>query len=83
MLKIDVQALDLAKDNKILDLINTVERFTQSLLSNQTCFYLDVAKLAVQCSEKVGTRDGLGFFNLSNGEGYTKSTSKAMARLSL
>ena len=47
-----VQALDLAKDNKILDLINTVERFTQSLLSNQDLLYLDVAKLAVQCSEK-------------------------------
>ena len=50
--KDDVQALDLAKDNKILDLINTVERFTQSLLSNQDLLYLDVAKLAVQCSEK-------------------------------
>ena len=42
--KDDVQALDLAKDNKILDLINTVERFTQSLLSNQDLLYLDVAK---------------------------------------
>jgi len=41
--KDDVQALDLAKDNKILDLITTVERFTQSLLSNQD---------PVQCSEK-------------------------------
>ena len=50
--KDDVQALDLAKDNRILDLINTVERFTQSLLSNQDLLYLDVAKLAVQCSEK-------------------------------
>ena len=50
--KDDVQALDLAKDNKILDLITTVERFTQSLLSNQDLLYLDVAKLAVQCSEK-------------------------------
>ena len=50
--KDDVQVLDLAKDNKILDLINTVERFTQSLLSNQDLLYLDVAKLAVQCSEK-------------------------------
>lgn len=50
--KDDVQALDLAKDNKVLDLINTVERFTQSLLSNQDLLYLDVAKLAVQCSEK-------------------------------
>lgn len=50
--KDDVQALDLAKDNRILDLINTVERFTQSLLSNQDQLYLDVAKLAVQCSEK-------------------------------
>ena len=43
---------DFAKDDKILDLINTVERFTQSLLSNQDLLYLDVAKLAVQCSEK-------------------------------
>ena len=50
--KDDVQALDLAKDNKILDLINTVERFSQSLLANQDLLYLDVAKLAVQCSEK-------------------------------
>ena len=50
--KDDVQAIDLAKDNKILDLINTVERFTQSLLSSQDLLYLDVAKLAVQCSEK-------------------------------
>ena len=50
--KDDAQALDLVKDNKILDLINTVERFTQSLLSNQDLLYLDVAKLAVQCSEK-------------------------------
>ena len=50
--KDDVQALDLAKDNKVLDMINTVERFTQSLLSNQDLLYLDVAKLAVQCSEK-------------------------------
>lgn len=50
--KDDVQALDLVKDNRILDLINTVERFTQSLLSNQDLLYLDVAKLAVQCSEK-------------------------------
>ena len=50
--KDDAQALDLAKDNKILDLINTVERFTQSLLSNQDLLYLDVAKLAVRCNEK-------------------------------
>ena len=36
--KDDVQALDLAKDNKILDLINTVERFTQSCYLIRTCF---------------------------------------------
>ena len=54
--KDDVQALDLAKDNKILDLITTVERFTQSLLSNQDLLYLDVAKLAVQCSESRNKR---------------------------
>ena len=40
----DVRTLDLAKDNRILDLINTVERFTRSLLSNQDLLYLDVAK---------------------------------------
>ena len=46
------EGLLLTQANKILDLINTVERFTQSLLSNQDLLYLDVAKLAVQCSEK-------------------------------
>ena len=81
--KDDVQALDLAKDNRILDLINTVERFTQSLLSNQDLLYLDVAKLAVQCSEKSEQEMVWAFFNLSIGEGYTKSTSKTMVRLSL
>ena len=50
--KDEAQALELAKDNKVLDLVNTVERFSQSLLSNQDLLYLDVAKLAVQCSEK-------------------------------
>mgnify|MGYP000441163350 FL=1 len=72
--KDDVQALDLAKDNKILDLINTVERFTQSLLSNQDLLYLDVAKLAVQCSEKSEQEMVWAFFNLSIGKGDTKST---------
>lgn len=50
--KDEAQALELAKDNKVLDLVNTVERFSQSLLANQDLLYLDVAKLAVQCSEK-------------------------------
>ena len=50
--KDEAQAFELAKDNKVLDLVNTVERFSQSLLSNQDLLYLDVAKLAVQCSEK-------------------------------
>ena len=52
MPKDEAQALELAKDNKVLDLVNTVERFSQSLLANQDLLYLDVAKLAVQCSEK-------------------------------
>ena len=50
--KDEAQAFELAKDNKVLDLVNTVERFSQSLLANQDLLYLDVAKLAVQCSEK-------------------------------
>lgn len=50
--KDDAQALHLAKDNKALDLINAVERLTQSLLANQDLLYLDLAKLAVQCGEK-------------------------------
>lgn len=50
--KDDTQALHLAKDNKALDLINAVERLTQSLLANQDLLYLDLAKLAVQCGEK-------------------------------
>lgn len=50
--KDDTQALHLAKDNKTLDLINAVERLTQSLLANQALLYLDLAKLAVQCGEK-------------------------------
>lgn len=50
--KDDAQALHLAKDNKALDLINAVERLTQSLLAKQALLYLDVAKLAVQCGEK-------------------------------
>lgn len=50
--KDDTQALHLAKDNKTLDLINAVERLTQSLLANQDLLYLDLAKLAVQCGEK-------------------------------
>ena len=50
--KDEAQALHLAKDNKALDLINAVERLTQSLLANQDLLYLDLAKLAVQCGEK-------------------------------
>lgn len=50
--KDDAQALHLAKDNKALDLINAVERLTQSLLAKQALLYLDLAKLAVQCGEK-------------------------------
>ena len=50
--KDEAQALHLAKDNKALDLINTVERLTQSLLAKQALLYLDLAKLAVQCGEK-------------------------------
>ena len=50
--KDEAQALSLSKDNKVLDIINTVERFAQSLLANHDLLYLDVAKLAVQCSEK-------------------------------
>ena len=81
--KDEAQALELAKDNKVLDLVNTVERFSQSLLANQDLLYLDVAKLAVQCSEKSEQEMVWAFFNLSIGEGYTKSTSKTMARLSI
>ena len=50
--KDEAQALELAKIIRFLDLVNTVERFSQSLLANQDLLYLDVAKLAVQCSEK-------------------------------
>ena len=59
-----------------------MERFSQSLLANQDLLYLDVAKLAVQCSEK-SEQEMVWTFNLSIGEGYTKSTSKTMARLSI
>ena len=50
--KDEAQALRLAKDNRALDLINSVECLTQSLLANKALLYLDVAKLAVQCGEK-------------------------------
>ncbi len=50
--KDETQALSLSKDKKVLDVIDIVERFEQSLLANHDLLYLDVAKLAVQCSEK-------------------------------
>ena len=77
--KDEAQALELAKDNKVLDLVNTVERFSQSLLANQDLLYLDVAKLAVQCSEKSEQEMVWAFLTYQLG----KSTSKTMARLSI
>lgn len=50
--KDEEEALLLAKDHKVLELIKRAERFSQSLLANQATLYLEVAQLASLCGEK-------------------------------
>ncbi len=65
--KDEAQALELAKDNKVLDLVNTVERFSQLLLQSGPAF---IWMLQIRLSSVVKSQNkrGLGFFNLSIGK---------------
>ena len=56
---------------RFFDLVNTGSVFHSLCWLIRTCFILMLQNW-LSSVVKVRTRDGLGFFNLSIGEGYTK-----------